>query len=161
MLYYILQFYRYIIFLFVVCLEVVNKNVFGLSLSIRMSHFLSLPWLTDPHHIPSHLTTPLSLNDIPPRIAQTMENEDSWDFDIFNLEAATMKRWDSASAKRNVPKNFFSLEGECAKCVKLPCCILLQAFDLLGPEDLLPLWGLWVPKLSRGHTALLATSDWS
>uniref|UniRef100_A0A8C6UDD3 Phosphodiesterase n=1 Tax=Neogobius melanostomus TaxID=47308 RepID=A0A8C6UDD3_9GOBI len=43
-------------------------------------------------HIPSHLTTPLSLNDIPPRIAQTMENEDSWDFDIFNLEAATMKR---------------------------------------------------------------------
>uniref|UniRef100_A0A667X559 Phosphodiesterase n=1 Tax=Myripristis murdjan TaxID=586833 RepID=A0A667X559_9TELE len=39
-----------------------------------------------------HLTTPLSLNDIPPRIAQTMENEDSWDFDIFNLEAATMKR---------------------------------------------------------------------
>uniref|UniRef100_A0A673BRA8 Phosphodiesterase n=1 Tax=Sphaeramia orbicularis TaxID=375764 RepID=A0A673BRA8_9TELE len=45
-----------------------------------------------PHHIPSHLTTPLSLNDIPPRIAQTMENEDSWDFDIFNLEAATMKR---------------------------------------------------------------------
>uniref|UniRef100_A0A673BT52 Phosphodiesterase n=1 Tax=Sphaeramia orbicularis TaxID=375764 RepID=A0A673BT52_9TELE len=47
---------------------------------------------TRPHHIPSHLTTPLSLNDIPPRIAQTMENEDSWDFDIFNLEAATMKR---------------------------------------------------------------------
>lgn len=45
-----------------------------------------------PHHIPSNLITPLSLNDIPPRIAQTMENEDSWDFDIFNLEAATMKR---------------------------------------------------------------------
>ncbi|XP_054626028.1 high affinity cAMP-specific and IBMX-insensitive 3',5'-cyclic phosphodiesterase 8A isoform X3 [Dunckerocampus dactyliophorus] len=45
-----------------------------------------------PHHIPSHLATPLSLNDIPPRIAQTMESEDSWDFDIFNLEAATMKR---------------------------------------------------------------------
>uniref|UniRef100_A0A669CD83 Phosphodiesterase n=1 Tax=Oreochromis niloticus TaxID=8128 RepID=A0A669CD83_ORENI len=45
-----------------------------------------------PHHLPSHLTTPLSLNDIPPRIAQTMENEDSWDFDIFNLEAATLKR---------------------------------------------------------------------
>uniref|UniRef100_A0A3B1JXH7 Phosphodiesterase n=1 Tax=Astyanax mexicanus TaxID=7994 RepID=A0A3B1JXH7_ASTMX len=44
-----------------------------------------------PHHLPS-LTTPLSLNDIPPRVAQTMENEDSWDFDIFSLEAATMKR---------------------------------------------------------------------
>lgn len=51
---------------------------------------MSLP--TEPHHIPSNLITPLSLNDIPPRIAQTMENEDSWDFDIFNLEAATMKR---------------------------------------------------------------------
>uniref|UniRef100_A0A671YB07 Phosphodiesterase n=1 Tax=Sparus aurata TaxID=8175 RepID=A0A671YB07_SPAAU len=48
--------------------------------------------LPSPHHIPSHLITPLSLNDIPPRIAQTMENEDSWDFDIVNLEAATLKR---------------------------------------------------------------------
>lgn len=44
------------------------------------------------HHIPGHLTTPLSLSDIPACIAQTMENEDSWDFDIFNLESATMKR---------------------------------------------------------------------
>ncbi|XP_057203598.1 high affinity cAMP-specific and IBMX-insensitive 3',5'-cyclic phosphodiesterase 8A isoform X2 [Triplophysa rosa] len=44
------------------------------------------------HHIPSHLTTPLSLNDIPACITQTMENEDSWDFDIFNLESATIKR---------------------------------------------------------------------
>ncbi|MGH0118978.1 UNVERIFIED_CONTAM: hypothetical protein FKN15_003527 [Acipenser sinensis] len=46
----------------------------------------------DPHHIPSHLITPLSLNDIPPRVAQTMENEDSWDFDICKLEGATIKR---------------------------------------------------------------------
>lgn len=53
---------------------------------------MSIPLLAEPHHIPSNLITPLSLNDIPPRIAQTMENEDSWDFDIFNLEAATMKR---------------------------------------------------------------------
>lgn len=29
-----------------------------------------------------------------------MENEDSWDFDIFNLEAATMKRWDSYTIVR-------------------------------------------------------------
>eukprot|EP00063_Salmo_salar_P063475 XP_014038310.1 PREDICTED: high affinity cAMP-specific and IBMX-insensitive 3',5'-cyclic phosphodiesterase 8A-like [Salmo salar] len=35
---------------------------------------------------------PLSLNDIPPHVAQTMENEDSWDFDIFNLETACLKR---------------------------------------------------------------------
>ncbi|XP_026865685.2 high affinity cAMP-specific and IBMX-insensitive 3',5'-cyclic phosphodiesterase 8A [Electrophorus electricus] len=45
-----------------------------------------------PHHMPSHLSTPVSLNDIPPRVAQTMENEDSWDFDIFSLEAATLRR---------------------------------------------------------------------
>ncbi|XP_073785681.1 high affinity cAMP-specific and IBMX-insensitive 3',5'-cyclic phosphodiesterase 8A isoform X1 [Danio rerio] len=44
------------------------------------------------HHMTSHQTTPLSLNDIPQCIAQTMENEDSWDFDIFNLESATLKR---------------------------------------------------------------------
>uniref|UniRef100_A0A8C4TH71 Phosphodiesterase n=1 Tax=Erpetoichthys calabaricus TaxID=27687 RepID=A0A8C4TH71_ERPCA len=44
------------------------------------------------HHIAGHLITPLSLNDIPPRVAQTMENEESWDFDIFNLEGATLKR---------------------------------------------------------------------
>ncbi|XP_055030280.1 high affinity cAMP-specific and IBMX-insensitive 3',5'-cyclic phosphodiesterase 8A isoform X2 [Misgurnus anguillicaudatus] len=44
------------------------------------------------HHIPGHLTTPLSLSDIPACIAQTMENEESWDFDIFTLESATMKR---------------------------------------------------------------------
>lgn len=62
----------------------------------------SLVSLPEPHHIPSHLITPLSLNDIPPRIAQTMENEDSWDFDIFNLEAATMKRRDSYTIMRLV-----------------------------------------------------------
>ena len=28
-----------------------------------------------------------------------MENEDSWDFDIFNLEAATMKRWGNNTIK--------------------------------------------------------------
>ncbi|XP_061077100.1 high affinity cAMP-specific and IBMX-insensitive 3',5'-cyclic phosphodiesterase 8A-like isoform X2 [Conger conger] len=45
-----------------------------------------------PHHIPSHLITPLSLNDIPLRVAQTMENEESWDFDIISLETVTLKR---------------------------------------------------------------------
>ncbi|KAJ8393093.1 hypothetical protein AAFF_G00067760 [Aldrovandia affinis] len=45
-----------------------------------------------PHHIPGHLITPLSLNDIPPCVAQTLENEESWDFDIFTLEGATLKR---------------------------------------------------------------------
>lgn len=39
--------------------------------------------------------------------------------------------------------------------------ILLQASDLLGPEDFLSFWSLWVPKLPWSHFALLVTSDWS
>uniref|UniRef100_A0A8C5TWP6 Phosphodiesterase n=1 Tax=Malurus cyaneus samueli TaxID=2593467 RepID=A0A8C5TWP6_9PASS len=38
------------------------------------------------------LSSPISLSDIPPRITQAMENEEQWDFDIFELEAATHKR---------------------------------------------------------------------
>uniref|UniRef100_A0AAQ4S3C8 Phosphodiesterase n=1 Tax=Gasterosteus aculeatus aculeatus TaxID=481459 RepID=A0AAQ4S3C8_GASAC len=69
-----------------------NDLVGGLmTLSLSETLFIFL-FLKEAHHIPSHLATPLSLNDIPPRIAATMENEDSWDFDIVNLEAATMKR---------------------------------------------------------------------
>ncbi|XP_067874402.1 high affinity cAMP-specific and IBMX-insensitive 3',5'-cyclic phosphodiesterase 8A isoform X2 [Heterodontus francisci] len=44
------------------------------------------------HTTHTHLHIPVSLHDIPPRITETMENEDSWDFDIFELEAATHKR---------------------------------------------------------------------
>ncbi|XP_075753261.1 high affinity cAMP-specific and IBMX-insensitive 3',5'-cyclic phosphodiesterase 8A isoform X2 [Pelodiscus sinensis] len=44
------------------------------------------------HQVPGSLISPISLNDIPPRIAQAMENEEYWDFNIFELEAATHKR---------------------------------------------------------------------
>ncbi|XP_028921832.1 high affinity cAMP-specific and IBMX-insensitive 3',5'-cyclic phosphodiesterase 8A isoform X2 [Ornithorhynchus anatinus] len=44
------------------------------------------------HQVPSHLISPISLSDVPPRIAQAMENEEFWDFNIFELEAATHKR---------------------------------------------------------------------
>ncbi|XP_068954826.1 high affinity cAMP-specific and IBMX-insensitive 3',5'-cyclic phosphodiesterase 8A isoform X1 [Petaurus breviceps papuanus] len=44
------------------------------------------------HQVPSNFISPISLNDIPPRIAQAMENEEYWDFNIFELEAATHKR---------------------------------------------------------------------
>lgn len=39
-----------------------------------------------------NVLTPVPLHDIPPRIAQAIENEELWDFDIFELEAATNKR---------------------------------------------------------------------
>ncbi|KAM8782791.1 high affinity cAMP-specific and IBMX-insensitive 3',5'-cyclic phosphodiesterase 8A isoform 2-T2 [Rhynchonycteris naso] len=42
--------------------------------------------------IPSSTIIPTLLHDIPPQIAQVMENEDYWDFDIFELEAATQNR---------------------------------------------------------------------
>ncbi|MEJ1278057.1 hypothetical protein NN561_008976 [Cricetulus griseus] len=35
---------------------------------------------------------PVSLHDIPPRIALAIEDEEQWDFDIFELEAATQNR---------------------------------------------------------------------
>ncbi|XP_062819298.1 high affinity cAMP-specific and IBMX-insensitive 3',5'-cyclic phosphodiesterase 8A isoform X2 [Anolis carolinensis] len=44
------------------------------------------------HQVPGSLISPISLNDIPPRIAEAMENEEHWDFNIFELEAATHKR---------------------------------------------------------------------
>lgn len=42
--------------------------------------------------IPSDVSTPVALHDVPPRIALAVENEENWDFDIFELEAATQKR---------------------------------------------------------------------
>ena len=39
-----------------------------------------------------------------------MENEDSWDFDIFNLEAATMKRWGDNAVKGYLKSVFIILE---------------------------------------------------
>ncbi|KAE8617927.1 hypothetical protein XENTR_v10009226 [Xenopus tropicalis] len=44
------------------------------------------------HPVSGHMILALSLSDIPPRIAQAMDNEEDWEFDIFELEAATHKR---------------------------------------------------------------------
>ncbi|XP_075431699.1 high affinity cAMP-specific and IBMX-insensitive 3',5'-cyclic phosphodiesterase 8A isoform X2 [Ascaphus truei] len=43
------------------------------------------------HPVPGFIST-FSLTDIPPRIAQAMENEEKWEFNIFELETATHKR---------------------------------------------------------------------
>lgn len=43
------------------------------------------------HTVPS-LSIPVSLKDIPPSVARALEAEDSWDFNIFQLEAATHHR---------------------------------------------------------------------
>ncbi|XP_018432210.1 PREDICTED: high affinity cAMP-specific and IBMX-insensitive 3',5'-cyclic phosphodiesterase 8A isoform X3 [Nanorana parkeri] len=44
------------------------------------------------HPSSGHLISSLTLSDIPPRIAKAMENEENWEFNIFELEAATHKR---------------------------------------------------------------------
>lgn len=40
----------------------------------------------------SHLSVPIAINDVPLCIAQLLDNEESWDFNIFELEAVTNKR---------------------------------------------------------------------
>ncbi|XP_056397652.1 high affinity cAMP-specific and IBMX-insensitive 3',5'-cyclic phosphodiesterase 8B isoform X2 [Hyla sarda] len=44
------------------------------------------------HYSHSPLSVPVTINDVPPRVAQLLDNEDSWDFNIFELEAVTLKR---------------------------------------------------------------------
>ncbi|XP_002940920.1 high affinity cAMP-specific and IBMX-insensitive 3',5'-cyclic phosphodiesterase 8B isoform X1 [Xenopus tropicalis] len=44
------------------------------------------------HHSHSHLSVPITINDVPPCIAELLEDEVSWDFNIFELEAVTIKR---------------------------------------------------------------------
>ncbi|XP_039614334.1 high affinity cAMP-specific and IBMX-insensitive 3',5'-cyclic phosphodiesterase 8B isoform X2 [Polypterus senegalus] len=45
--------------------------------------------MTDSH---SQMVVPITLNDIPPQIAQLLDMEEEWDFNIFELETATHKR---------------------------------------------------------------------
>uniref|UniRef100_A0A6Q2WQK9 Phosphodiesterase n=1 Tax=Esox lucius TaxID=8010 RepID=A0A6Q2WQK9_ESOLU len=40
----------------------------------------------------SQLAIPVTLNDIPPAIAELLDDEDQWEFNILELEAATCKR---------------------------------------------------------------------
>ncbi|XP_032941702.1 high affinity cAMP-specific and IBMX-insensitive 3',5'-cyclic phosphodiesterase 8B isoform X3 [Catharus ustulatus] len=40
----------------------------------------------------THLSVPNTISDVPPCIAQLLDNEESWDFNIFELEAVTNKR---------------------------------------------------------------------
>ncbi|XP_004623383.2 high affinity cAMP-specific and IBMX-insensitive 3',5'-cyclic phosphodiesterase 8A isoform X2 [Octodon degus] len=44
------------------------------------------------HQVPVSGTTPVCLHSVPPQVAQAMENVEHWDFDIFELEAATHNR---------------------------------------------------------------------
>uniref|UniRef100_A0A4W2EUB8 Phosphodiesterase n=1 Tax=Bos indicus x Bos taurus TaxID=30522 RepID=A0A4W2EUB8_BOBOX len=44
------------------------------------------------HQSHSHLAMPGTITDVPPSVAQLLDNEESWEFNIFELEAVTHKR---------------------------------------------------------------------
>lgn len=44
----------------------------------------------------SQLSIPVTLNDVPPSIAEMLNDEERWEFNILELEAATHKRYDQA-----------------------------------------------------------------
>lgn len=41
----------------------------------------------------SQLAIPVTLNDVPPNIAEMLNDEECWEFNILELEAATHKRY--------------------------------------------------------------------
>ncbi|XP_060241569.1 high affinity cAMP-specific and IBMX-insensitive 3',5'-cyclic phosphodiesterase 8B isoform X5 [Meriones unguiculatus] len=44
------------------------------------------------HQSHTQLSMPIAINDVPPSVAQLLDNEESWDFNVFELEAVTHKR---------------------------------------------------------------------
>ncbi|KFU95620.1 High affinity cAMP-specific and IBMX-insensitive 3',5'-cyclic phosphodiesterase 8B, partial [Chaetura pelagica] len=55
-----------------------SGNEYVLSKNMNLSH--------------NHLSVPNTINDVPPCVTQLLDNEESWDFNIFELEAVTNKR---------------------------------------------------------------------
>lgn len=50
----------------------------------------------------SQLAIPVTLNDVPPPIAEMLNDEECWEFNILELEAATHKRYEETE---NVEKD--------------------------------------------------------
>lgn len=49
----------------------------------------------------SQLAIPITLSDVPPPIAEMLNDEDCWEFNILELEAATNKRYKRRANKIN------------------------------------------------------------
>ncbi|XP_071372609.1 high affinity cAMP-specific and IBMX-insensitive 3',5'-cyclic phosphodiesterase 8B isoform X4 [Centroberyx affinis] len=58
-----------------------NEYVFSKSTFQRTSYYIT-----------DHLAIPVTLNDVPPSIAEMLDDEERWEFNILELEAATHKR---------------------------------------------------------------------
>ncbi|KAK1337875.1 hypothetical protein QTO34_000976 [Cnephaeus nilssonii] len=74
----------------------------------------------------SSVTVPTPLHDVPLQIAEALENEESWDFDIFELEAATQKR-----ALSYLAMKIFGRFGICEflKCPETTLRLWLQVIE--------------------------------
>lgn len=93
---------------------------------------------------------PITINDVPTSIAQLLDNEESWDFNIFELEAVTHKRyvvslvqgWEGVTATRKV---FISRNFDGILCPKYALvwrgfiCEILKSVSVGEAQDLLPL----------------------
>uniref|UniRef100_A0A672HKS3 Phosphodiesterase n=1 Tax=Salarias fasciatus TaxID=181472 RepID=A0A672HKS3_SALFA len=62
-----------------------TNDLVGGLMSVRGSQYLKML-----HH--SQLAIPVTLNDVPPSIAEMLNDEECWEFNILELEAATHKR---------------------------------------------------------------------
>lgn len=54
---------------------------------------LLLCWCVHTDMSQSQLSIPITLSDIPPPIAEMLNDEECWEFNILELEAATHKRY--------------------------------------------------------------------
>lgn len=84
----------------------------------------------------SHLSVPNTINDVPPCIAQLLDNEESWDFNIFELEAVTNKRywtpfpvhpqkgcWGAVAESSLLWKNWSKTQQIWERCLSFTLCV--------------------------------------
>lgn len=116
---------------------------------------------TETHQVAGSLISPISLNDIPPRITQAMENEEHWDFDIFELEAATHKRSVNYGLV-NTSCWELTEKSACSQLLNFSTCAFHTEFLLFSKSNVrnfLTTCEL-IKHLLFHHTLFLADSQW-
>lgn len=103
----------------------------------------------------SHLGMPVTINDVPPCIAQLLDNEESWEFNIFELEAVTHKRYVASLAVgrgridgHTQDFHIWKLWGRCESLPQvtsqvllfMPCWRSVKCAERLWPLEWAPLW---------------------
>lgn len=73
------------------CSQMSQMQSIDLCACVRVNEWVRACVSTDLSQ--SQLAIPVTLNDIPPAIAEMLDDEDQWEFNILELEAATSKRY--------------------------------------------------------------------